>query len=65
MSKSFISEDDIEQSILDKLEEEHFGYNILHLDPSPEKMNVLPDGTGRSDKKECVLPNILWESLKN
>lgn len=64
MSKSFISEDDIEQSILDKLEEEHFGYNILHLDPSPEKMNVLPDGTGRSDKKECVLPNILWETLK-
>ena len=29
MPKAFISEDDIEQSILDKLEEEHLGYDIL------------------------------------
>lgn len=27
-------------------------------------MEVLPDGTGRSDKKECVLPEVLWDSLK-
>ena len=64
MPKAFISEDDIEQSILDKLEEEHLEYDILRLDPSPEKMDVLPDGTGRSDKKECVLPEIIWNSLK-
>lgn len=64
MPKAFISEDDIEQSILDKLEEEHFEYDILRLDPSPEKMDVLPDGTGRTDKKECVLPEILWNALK-
>lgn len=64
MPKSFMSEDDIEQSILDKLEEEHLGYDILRLDPSPEKMDVLPDGTGRTDKKECVLPDILWSALK-
>ena len=64
MPKAFISEDDIEQSILKKIEDEKLGYNILKLDPSPDKMDVLPDGTGRSDKKECVLPAILWESLK-
>lgn len=46
------------------LEQEKLGYNILKLDASPEKMEVLPDGTGRSDKKECVLPEVLWDSLK-
>ena len=65
MPKSFISEDDIEKSILKKIEDEHLEYDaILTLDPSPDKMDVLPDGTGRSDKKECVLPEVLWTSLK-
>lgn len=64
MPKAFISEDDIEQSILKKIKDEKLGYRILKLDASPDKMDVLPDGTGRSDKKECVLPIILWESLK-
>ena len=64
MPKAFISEDDIEQSILKLFEQEKLDYNILKLDASPEKMEVLPDGTGRSDKKECVLPEILWNSLK-
>ncbi len=64
MPKAFISEDDIEQSILKILEKEHFEYDILRLDPSPEKMDILPDGTGRKDKKECVLPEVLWKSLK-
>ena len=64
MPKSFISEDDIEQSILKKIKDENLGYNIIKLDPSPDKMDILPDGTGRNDKKECVLPIILWESLK-
>lgn len=64
MPKSFITEDDIEISILELLEKEEFGYNILKLDASPDKMDILPDGTGRIDKKECVLPNIVWNSLK-
>ena len=64
MPKAFISEDDIEQSILDLFEQEKLGYNILRLDPIKDKMDVLPDGTGRNDKKECVLPEILWSSLK-
>lgn len=64
MPKAYISEDDIEKSILKKLREDNYGYNILELDPSPEKMDVLPDGTGRKDKKECVLPDVLWNSLR-
>ena len=64
MPKAFISEDDIEQSILSLFEQEKLGYNIIKLDPSPEKMDFLPDGTGRNDKKECVLPVVLWNSLK-
>lgn len=61
--KSFISEDDIEQAILQMLESPEFGYDVVHCDPSPEKMDVLLDGTGRSSKKQCVLPVVLRESL--
>lgn len=64
MPRAFISEDDIEQSILKKIEDENLGYTILKLDPSLDKMEFLPDGTGRIDKKECVLPVILWDALK-
>ena len=61
--RNFISEDDIEQALLQKLAEEPFQYAVLHCDPSPDKREALPDGTGRSDKKECVLPLVLRESL--
>lgn len=46
---SYISEDDIEQAILNKLEAEPFCYTIVRCDPSPGMAEVLPDGTGRSD----------------
>lgn len=65
MSKNFISEDDIEQSILNLLESKELDYdNVLRLDPNPDKMDVLPDGTKRDDKRECVLPDVLLSSLK-
>ena len=60
---NFISEDDIEQAILQKLEAEPFRYDIVHCDPSPDKREVLPDGTGRTDKRRCVLPLVLREAL--
>ena len=47
MPRSFISEDDIEKSILKKIKDEQLGYSFLELDPSPEKIDLLPDGTGR------------------
>ena len=61
--RNFISEDDIEQAILQKLKGETFGYEILRCDPSPDKRESLPDGTGRDNKKQCVLPQVLRASL--
>ena len=61
---NFISEDDIEQAILSKLNAEPFKYDILICDASPDKRDVLPDGTGRNSKKECILPDVMLSSLK-
>ena len=61
--RSFISEDDIEQAILGKLSAEPFSYDILRCNASPEAREALPDGTGRKDKKQCVLPDVLRTSL--
>ena len=61
--RNFISEDDIEQAILQKLGAEPFRYDIVRCDPSPDKREVLPDGTGRADKKKCVLPLVLRDAL--
>lgn len=61
--RSFISEDDIEQAILQKLSAAPFNYDILRCNPTPEAQNVLPDGTGRSNKKQCALPEVLKASL--
>ena len=60
---NFITEDMIEQAILKKLGEESFGYDIVICDSSPDKRENLNDGTGRSNKKECVLPYVLADSL--
>lgn len=61
--RNFISEDDIEQAILAKLNEEPFKYDIIMCDPSPDKRDDLNDGTGRSSKKECVLPDVMMSAL--
>ncbi len=60
---NFISEDNIEQAILQKLQAEPFCYNIIRCDPSPDKREALHDGTGRTNKKMCVLPVVLREAL--
>ena len=62
--RNFISEDDIEQSILSKLKAEPFKYDILICDADPSKRDDLDDGTGRSSKKECVLPGVMLSSIK-
>lgn len=62
--RNFISEDDIERAILSKLKEAPFEYDIITCDADPNKRDDLNDGTGRSSKRECVLPCVLEESLK-
>lgn len=61
---NFITEDMIEQTILQKLKSEEFGYDIIICDADPVHKEDLNDGTGRSDKKECILPHILTDSLR-
>ena len=62
--RNFISEDDIEQAILQKLEAAPFCYDIIRCDADPSKRDDLNDGTGRANKKECVLPDIMLKSLR-
>ncbi len=60
---NYIIEDDIEQAILQKLKAELFCYDIIICDADTSKRDDLNDGTGRIDKKQCVLPKVLMESL--
>ncbi len=62
--RNFISENDIEQAILDKLRAKPFEYDVIVCDADPSKREALPDGTGRASKRECVLSDILLSSLK-
>jgi len=61
---NYITEDDIEQAILDKLRAEPFNYDIIICDADTSKRDDLNDGTGRTSKKQCVLPEVLKKSLK-
>ena len=60
-----ITEDDIEQAILDELKKEGYNYNIIRCNPNPEKKEDLNDGTGRTSKSACILPEVLKRSLIN
>ena len=60
---NFISEDDIEQAILEKLNNEEFGYDVLRCNSDPSQMENLNDGTERPNKKMCVLPKILYNKI--
>lgn len=62
--RNFISENDIEQAILEKLRKEPFEYDVIVCDASPDKRDDLNDGTERASKKECVLPDVLCHALK-
>lgn len=60
--KSFISEDDIEQSILKRLKD--LEWDWIECDPAVEKQDDVAV-TGRANPTECILPEILRESLKD
>lgn len=60
---AFITENDIEQAILKKLKSSAFGYKVIICDSDPAHKENLNDGTGRPNKKMCVLPDILKKQL--
>ena len=62
--RNFVSEDDIERAILDKLGKAPLNYDILRCNPDPSKRDDLNDGTMRATKRECVLSAVLLQSLK-
>lgn len=55
-----ITEDMIEQAAVKALQERH-GYTVLNC--MTEEPDTLPDGTGRNNKKQVVLPQVMFESL--
>ena len=55
-----ITEDMIEQAAIKALQERH-GYTVLNC--MTENPDTLLDGTGRTDKKQVVLPDVMFESL--
>ncbi|SDZ84711.1 type I restriction endonuclease subunit R [Selenomonas ruminantium] len=61
--KNFISEDDIEQAILTKLRKPSFDYDIIQCDADPAKRDDLHDGTGRTSKSQCVLPEVMEQAI--
>jgi type I restriction enzyme R subunit len=57
---NFISEDDIEQALLQRLQHPH-GYDVHNAFTSdPADLN---DGSGRADKRAVILPQHLKEAL--
>lgn len=50
----------IEQAAIKALHERH-DYTVLNC--MTEEPDTLPDGTGRKDKKQVVLPDVMFESL--
>lgn len=58
--KAFISEDDIEQSLLKRLD--GLNWDIIHCDPAIEKQDEVVN-TGRANSTECILPKIFRDSL--
>ena len=61
--RSFISEDDIEQAICNRLSQPEYGWTRIECDPSVEKQDDV-SVTGRSSVKECILPEIFRKALK-
>lgn len=60
---NYISEDDIEKAILEKLNNLPFNYDILRCSADAESRDNLNDGTGRNSKRQCVLPVVLTDAL--
>lgn len=61
--KSFISEDNIEQAICNRLAMPEYGWKRIECDPSVEAQDDVSK-TGRSNVKECILPEVFFNALK-
>ena len=53
---NYITEDDIEISLINILKSDELAYNFIQFDANPNLKEDLNDGTSRTSKKQCVLP---------
>ena len=60
---NYITEDDIEVSLINILKSDELAYNFIQCDSDPGRKENLNDGTGRSSKKQCVLPEEIKTAL--
>lgn len=61
--KSFISEDDIEQAICNRLSLPEYGWTRIECNPSVQAQDDV-FVTGRANSSECILPVIFLNALK-
>ena len=61
--KSFISEDNIEQAICNRLSLPEYGWQRIQCDPSVDKQDDV-SLTGRSCVEECILPGVFGKALR-
>ena len=61
--KSFISEDNIEQTICNRLSKLEFGWKRIECDPSVDAQDDVSK-TGRANSSECILPVVFLNALK-
>lgn len=61
--KSFISEDDIEQTLCTRLSQPEFGWKRIECDPSVEAQDDVSK-TGRRNSSECILPKVFLSALE-
>lgn len=61
--KSFISEDDIEQSICNRLAQAEMGWKRIECNPSVEAQDEVST-TGRANPSECILPDVFLAALR-
>lgn len=60
---NYITEDDIEVSLINILKSDEIGYNFIQCDSNPNLKEDLNDETGRASKKQCVLPEQIKTAL--
>jgi len=61
--KSFISEDDIEQAICNRLAQAEYGWKRIECDARVEAQDEVST-TGRANPSECILPDVFLAALK-
>ena len=60
---NYITEDDIEVSLINILKSDELAYNFIQCDANPNLKEDLNDGTSRTSKKQCVLPEEIKTAL--